>query len=396
MKRSTIVWIGGLALLSVFVFWVSRNTEWAETSIPMPPRGEAASNPFYVAQRFAEALGARTAWNRQLVIPSTDAVIVVSAWHWDLTEQRRYALERWVESGGRLVLTGRLAGGEDEFERWSGVFHGHRRHGDRPTRAADDYERTCRELSEVRDAGVPGADRLVVCELEVDAYLQTTRKRLWALTLGDDLQAVRVPVGRGSVTVLNVSPFRGQDLLEAQHDRLFVAATGLRQQDEVHFLTEDEHPSLLALMWMYGSPVVVLGLTALGFALWRNSARFGPLVSEPPAARRSLAEQIRGTGQFAWREGDGESLHAAALRALSEAAERRIPGYARMSPGERAAALSGITGFDRDAFTAAAYHAGLRTPAELRHTIAFMETARRQILGVPPLSATAHTNHATA
>ena len=84
-------------------------------------------------------------------------------------------------------------------------------------------------------------------------------------------------------------------------------------------------------------------------------------MNEPPTARRSLAEQIRGTGQFALRHGDGESLHAASLRALTEAAARRVPGYARLSPSDRAAALARLTGFDRDAFTAAAYHAGLRT-----------------------------------
>ena len=119
----------------------------------------------------------------------------------------------------------------------------------------------------------------------------------------------------------------------------------------MHFLSEDDHPSLLALLWIYGSPVVVLALAAIALGLWRNSARFGPLVNEPPTARRSLAEQIRGTGQFALRYGDGESLHAASLRALTEAATRRVPGYARLSPSDQAAALARLTGFDRDAFS---------------------------------------------
>src|SRR5690348_7822848 len=43
--------------------WIGRNTYWDELKIPMPPKGEALVNPFYAAQRFAEALGARTTWD---------------------------------------------------------------------------------------------------------------------------------------------------------------------------------------------------------------------------------------------------------------------------------------------------------------------------------------------
>jgi hypothetical protein len=234
-----------------------------------------------------------------------------------------------------------------------------------------------------------------VCDADPETYLQTTRKISWALRDAGEMQAVRVPAGRGSVTAINASPFYHRSLLDGDHGRLFVAAVVLRTGDEVHFLSEDDHPSLLALLWIYGSPVVVLALAAIALGLWRNSARFGPLVNEPPTARRSLAEQIRGTGEFALRYGDGESLHAASLRALTEAATRRVPGYARLSPSDQAAALARLTGFDRDAFTAAAYHAGLRTPNELRNTIAFLETARREILSSPPASTASASNHGT-
>jgi len=133
-------------------------------------------------------------------------------------------------------------------------------------------------------------------------------------------------------------------------------------------------------MWRYGAPAIVLALMAIGFALWRTSARFGPLAEPQSMARRSLAEQIRGTGQFALRHGDGESLHEAAVRALTEAARRRIPGFAGMSLGDRAGALADVTGFDRHAIDAAMHHAGLRGAGELRGTLAFLETARREIL----------------
>jgi hypothetical protein len=97
----------------------------------------------------------------------------------------------------------------------------------------------------------------------------------------------------------------------------------------VHFLTESEHPSLLALIWMYGAPVVGLAAAWLLLALWRNGVRFGSIVGTAPAARRSLAEQIRGTGQFALRFGGGIDQVMVALLAGATCCSRACPASAR-------------------------------------------------------------------
>ena len=116
------------------------------------------------------------------------------------------------------------------------------------------------------------------------------------------------------------------------------------------------------------------------FLLWRGAMRFGPLAPALIAARRSLADQIRGSGRFALHYGDGQSLHTACVRALEEAARRRISGYASLEPDERAAALARVTGFDRFSLSAAIYHPGRRTTGELHRTIALLEAARRETL----------------
>jgi hypothetical protein len=348
----------------------------------MPPTGEALTNPFYAVQRFAEALGARTAWDRVLATPpSTDSVIVLSTWHWDLIAGRREALERWVESGGRLVVDRTLTGGEDEFEHWSGVGREYRvDHTEETARADRDF---CGSFQEEQN-GTPSSGsrdrRYSMCDLDGISFLTSKQTAVWALRDASGIQAVRVAVGRGRVTVINATPFRERSLFDGDHGWLFTAATEMRRGDEVHFMSEDAHPSLLALLWRHGAPAVMLTLVLVALVLWRGGVRFGPLAAAPDAARRSLVEQIRGTGQFVLRHGGGRSLHAASVRALDEAATRRVPTYASLSPDERAAALARLTGIDRDALAGALQHVGGSRSHELRNAIALLETARRGTL----------------
>jgi hypothetical protein len=200
------------------------------------------------------------------------------------------------------------------------------------------------------------------------------------VTDADGVQALRISIGQGSVTVVNGYPFTHGQLLKGTHASLFVAATQLHSGDHVHFFTDQDHASLLALTWRFGAPVVVLLLGALVLALWRAAPRFGPTMASPESARRSLAEQIRGTGQFLLRVGDGPALHAATVRALLAAATRRISAFSSLSSVERIKRLAHATGFPADALAAALNHTGARRGHELHSAIALLEAARREIL----------------
>src|SRR5262245_30082572 len=349
----------------------------------MPLKGEAATNPFYAAQRFADALGSRNAWDRVFTTPSTDAVIVMSSWHWSLSSGRRDALKRWVESGGRLVVGSSLADGDGDFEHWTGIATDYREVNVDVERSSSARDESCRSFNEEREARRGDARTVAtywLCDFDTFSSLTTSRRPAWALRDKLGLQVVRTTVGRGHVTVINSEPFRYRGLFDGDHARFFVDVTELRGRDDVHFLSEDDHPSLLALTWRYGGSVVVLSLAFVALALWRTGVRLGPLAAPLQAARRSLAEQIRGTGQFALRHGSGNALHAASVRALDEAAARRVAGYARLSAKERGAALAELTGLDRHALLKAIHHEGARRASELRDTIALLEAARRLTL----------------
>jgi hypothetical protein len=378
MTQSRIVAALGLISIVLLALFIAGNTYWEDIPIPTPPKGEAITNPFYAAQRFAEELGATTRRERSLMVPSPQSVIVLSVWHWDLSPQRQAALRRWVESGGRLVVDRAISGDLSEFKSWSGL------EWDYNEEVADAYyeehdEDEYEECAPVEEVAPQEGPSYSMCGLDF-SFVKTERPMQWALRDAAGHQAVRVAVGEGSVTLLNVEPFTHRALFDGDHAALFVAATELARGDEVVFVTEDDYPPLLTLLWNSGAPAVALSLVVMAFALWRGAVRFGPTLAAPEPRRRSMAEQIRGSGYFALKFGEGAPLHAAAVRALTEVARRRIPAYPRLSRPQKAAALGKATGMNGEALMSAIDAVSKRRAKELPNTLALLESARRQLL----------------
>jgi hypothetical protein len=377
-----------LAAAGLLIVWIARNTYWTQVTLPAVPQGEAAVNPFYSAQHLAESLGAHTRWQRILAsLPPPEDIVVVSWWHWGLIADRRERLQHWVESGGRLVVDASLVGGKTELEDWSGVTHFVREPEERPRNkrtpvVVRQRKGDCEtlQLEHTDAADILGRSGYEVCNLDGITSLRASRRTSWVLRDTDrEIQALRVPIGRGSLTLINARPFGNLQLLKADHAALFVAATQLRRGDQLWFLTEEQGASLLQLIWREGAPVVMLGLLLVALWIWRTGARLGPPMATPEPARRSLAEQIRGTGQFALRFGGGSALHAAAVRALLESAERSIPGFSRFGSEERIAKLARRSGFEARSLGEAINYTGPRTGNELRQALMLLEAARRAI-----------------
>jgi hypothetical protein len=434
MTRPRLIVLSVLGILMLYGVgtWVSNHTEWVEHTVPLPLRGEAARNPFYAAQRFADQLGATTTWDRIFVEPSADAVIVLSTWQWSLSASRRLAIERWVENGGRLVVDRGIWGGVEDFGRWSGIVWrefpesedesgeddeeaeeteeaeegGSEEGGSEETPPAgeagveDGGDETddenpawmpkCVEVVEERGdvpagtAGPAPMPRRTLCSVGEREMLRAKEPLQWALhSEKGGMHAVRVRVGRGSVTVINSMPFRSRSLFDGDHAWLLVNATQMKRGDEIHFLSEDEYPGLLALAWLRGRPVVLLSGLLIALLLWRGAVRFGPLAAAPAPARRSLAEQIRGTGQFVLRGGGAAALHAAMVRALEEAVRKRVKGFGGLSGRARTAALARVIG-DRaraEALAASLEDTGEARGSDLHRTLAKIEAARRHVIG---------------
>jgi hypothetical protein len=410
MRLQRLAWVLIGVLMLALLVWIANHTYWKEITVPLPPKGEALTNPHYVAQLFANALGARTVRDRGPAgLPPSDAVIVLYDWHWSLSAPRREALKRWVESGGRLVVDRSLVGGEEDLRNWAGIETLVEEEEEEQEEESEEsaegepaeeaqageappppelppilgFRPPCHQALVVDGDGEviphPLGEQFSICGFDESSSFVSNRRIDWSLGDENGLQAVRVAVGRGSVTAVNATPFRYRGLFDGGHGALFVLVTQLQRGDAIHFRSESEHPSVFVLMWRYGAPVIALVLAFVLFALWRGVVRLGPVIAEPERARRSLAEQIRGTGQFALRFGRGEALRAAAVRALEEAARRRFPGFARLSAPDRAAKLAELTRRDAEALSQALLFSGPRRPNELRSAIALLEAARRDL-----------------
>ncbi|HKQ84497.1 MAG TPA: DUF4350 domain-containing protein [Steroidobacteraceae bacterium] len=375
--------LGAIAL----VIWIARNTYWDDVKVPQPLRGDAATNPFYAAEHFARSLGANTRRPKHVRSLSRDSdVLVLANWNWSLIPSRRLTIERWVENGGRLVLDGRLVESDTRLRDWSGLSRARVLAGGKPVGSADaesidEVENGCGPITIKHDVeGVSGGrHEYRVCTLPVLRALLSKREPQWSLVDGEGYQAVRVPVGRGSVTWLNAAPFLYRDLMAADHGLLFVAATQLQAGDTIMFMSEEDQLSLLALIWKHGAPVVLLLIAWLAAALWRSGVRFGPSAPVALPIRRSLAEQIRGTSEFTRRFGGGRALHAAAVRAVNESAEQCIPRYYSMDPAHRFDALSRLTGIDAERLAETINYSGPRSRHELKKALELIEHVRRRL-----------------
>lgn len=380
--------INGLLLvaLAAFVVWIARNTYWVEEAMPRPLSGEAARDPFYAARRLAEQLGARAATRHTVSDLPEGGVLLLAGWNWSLIETRRHTIEQWVERGGRLVLDRDVLSTDGHLRDWSGLSRLRVKAGGEPVETVDDEtagegRHGCGPLHVRHDAeGVSRyRQQYRVCTIPALEAIASDPEPLWALGDDEGFQAVRVRVGKGSVTWLNAQPFQRRELFDVDHALLFAAATQVRAGDVVVFVSEEEQPSIVVLMWRHGGPAVVLFLAWLASVLWRNGVRFGPPAPATVAARRSLAEQIQGTSEFTRRFGGGGALHAAEARALQEAAAKRIPRFRSMNQDERLVALAALTGIDAERLGETLNYAGPRRPLELKRALELLEQARRNL-----------------
>lgn len=392
MMRERLAWVLAVLGLVLGAWWLSANTEWVDETSRRPAQGEARDNPVYAAEQLLRRLGMDAAHHESLAaLPPEQGRLVLLSGDWVLVPERAEQLHQWVLRGGHLVLTRDSDWEDTPLEAWVPVEVISRKPAGPakpgrpfPASSAVPTEHTRSELISAPPLW-GSTDRVVTCDNIPAETLRPTgdQSPSWALTRLDLTYALRVPVGQGTVTVLNAdgSTFHNGPALRCDMPLLLAAAVQAEPGAVAWIYLHERREPLLAWLWQRGWIAVLIGLLALVAALWRAAVRFGPLQAPPPRLRRSISEQVRGLAAYLQR-GGREALLEAQRRALDEAAARRLVRYARLPMAERMRALAAATGLPADDLYTA-MTARNSTRPELLQRLHWLETARRRLQSNP-------------
>jgi hypothetical protein len=376
MNRDRWIQLITAAALIALTVWIARHTYWDEVTITTPPKGEAARNPYYAVVHLAEGLGIHTRMIGSLQALPPDAIVLVNNLYDDLRHESIESLQGWVQSGGRLIIRTDTLEASERLQIWSGIRPPERDAG--TARPASPGKDDCVPMA-VSIGGVASGRSLVLCD-RLPTGLTTGRVPSWSLSDSNGIQVLRVPIGRGELTVLGPFMLSNWSLPKADHAQIFVAAAGLKHGDRLEILSRTRAEPLPVLLWRLAAPAVVFLAVAVVLTVLRHLPRFGPPIPVAAPIRRSLAEQIRANARFAWRTQKLKSLRAAIRRALDETAQRQIVGYALMGPRNRAEALAANTGIDAATINAALVGDSAGSVNEHRAAIMLLDACRRILM----------------
>lgn len=425
-------WLLALAALLVVAFVVHK-VRWEEVEVEDEAHGKAASDPYYSLRHVMQGAGATFEVRTSLdPLPPAGATLLLESDQWSIFPEREARLRAWVEAGGHLVLLRpHYYGGDDELH-WvplSSVEPRHRaeHHEQAASDAADDedaddddqddkdgkprqspqqaHQEQRRNEKVARILGVK-LTRLRNCTVftETSATTQPAFEPgrsfrgctpagmlrpldhavpTWMLEGKAGTLAMRVPVGRGDVTGATPwLPFDNHELLEGDNALIAAAVLQAAPGRAVWVVEEESREPLLGWLWHEARTPFLLAIAAVALSLWRLMTRFGPREAVPPQARRSMGEQVRGTGQFIAGT-DARALHAATRKAFEDAARARVEAWAERDDADRIGALAQSLApshsVDAAALLAALHIGSNATKQQILAATAVLEQGRRAI-----------------
>ena len=259
--------LGVLVLLAALAAWIAFHLHWETITVPTPPKGEALRNPYYALEHFAADMGIHTREIATVRGLAPEAVLVFEEPGDKLTRPPVEALENWVESGGRLVISPVLLDSYPALKAWSGIKRARAAPKPPPpppaapaaaapaAAAPAPVHSTAQSGSDcplmtVRADGTPTGQSFRVCNAGPTLGFDGDRAPAWSLSDDRGMHVIRAGVGFGEITVLEPADVLSNTMLKrADHAEMFAAAAGLRHADTLLVFHPATAVPLPVLLW---------------------------------------------------------------------------------------------------------------------------------------------------
>lgn len=359
--RPWVLPVGALALAVLGAAWFLSSFERVAQKEWVRPTGEARRNPYLAAQRFAARMGIPAQplpALPQLDELPRDAALLLPAGRQAIDPRRLRRIAAWTESGGYLIVEAELPGVSDPLLDALGI---ERRRGPRGFKPAPLQTAQGRKLNVALHGGT-------ALRLPDDAHV------LFSAGNREAPLIAALEYGRGTVTVAGSFAFaRNSTIGTADNAEFFWYLLGLAHARELGVFVRQERLSLWSFLTQHAAPTLIAGAVLLALWLWRIGPRFGPVLPDPPPARRRLLEHLRATGRYYWTKGLRAHLVAAARESALHHLGRMHPDFTGAPPAERVRRLSTLASLPEEAI---ARFMSVGAPASGQEFVHLMHTAQ--------------------
>jgi hypothetical protein len=184
--------------------------------------------------------------------------------------------------------------------------------------------------------------------------------------------------GRGRVVIMTHAPFLDSELASFDHAEILLALVKLTGDKHLSIVRNTDMPKWYVALWhAYMLPLIgVFCLLMLG--LWRTMPRFGSVLPEPHAERRSLMEHVEASGRWLWKIPGGRDLLLSSARsATTDVIHRRDPAMQRRSLDAQMEQIASSTGIAEALITSAFLHPAATTPITFTQQIHTLQQVRK-------------------
>jgi uncharacterized protein DUF4350 len=401
-----------LTVLGLCAAWFFSCFEKREVEIETGVSAEARRNPYLALGRLLERMGHTVVFEtnpaRLAELPAPPATLILPTSRASIGAERSQALLDWVSRGGHLAVVTYSLWGESEkatekdpelhaprpdpildrfgLRQWPGLpplpEHGENGLPKAPIAPAPpSFEdliqgKLPEPKIEASWAAFDGIEPLEVGFSPDFRWLDPQGAAQWSVAGFSGVHLIELRHGLG-----RISAFTSEDPLVnrwiAQRDNAEFAVRWLRRDENANgpiwIFYEEDWPSLVTLVREHALPALIAGAVLLSAWVWSTVFRFGPVLPEPPRARRAWLEHLEAAGRFHWRQDRGQALLAGMREEVTRRLREHHPGWRALSERERCARIAEHTGVPLDEVE----HALAVTPSGARSFAASVSALER-------------------